>query len=135
MKSDIIKIEFYETRPPHNRQIFIKQIENLFNNFDVLKKIPINKVDSSSWFSILWTPYKSTKNALMNTSFLAFYKYNFNAQHLNNFTRPNLNINSNFTEIPLIGILPIKFENKIFLSRINKSKIYCLILKKDSKII
>jgi hypothetical protein len=116
-------IEFYETKPPHSRQIFVNQIEQLISCFDILKKININKIDPSSWFCILWSPFKSTRNTTMNCTFLSYYQFNFNTVEENNENNQNASSkrnNSNFTEIPIIGILPIKFDNKIFLARINK---------------
>jgi hypothetical protein len=110
-----ICIEYYETKPPHSRQILIKQIEQLLNEYDALKNIQINNIDYSSWFSVLWTPYKSSKGNLINCSFLSYYQFNSK-----NFSIEECNSN-NFTEIPIIGILPIKFENKLFLTGINKN--------------
>ncbi len=111
-----IKFEYYETKPPHLRQILIKQIDHLFKNFVTIKKMSINALDSSSWLSILWTPVKSSKSHLMNSSFLTYYKFNFKEKTCKK-GEP-----TPFTEISLIGLLPIKFENKLFLSRIKQFK-------------
>ena len=81
-----------------------------------LKNIKISKLDISSWFSILWTPVKSSKGVMMNTSFLSYYQFNINDQ--NNLS--SYRVNKHYSEIPIIGILPIKFDSKLFLSRINK---------------
>jgi hypothetical protein len=117
----MIKLEFYETRPPHSRHIFIKQIENILNCSEFLSssKVILNKITNSSFFSILWTPFKCHKNIGLNTSFLVYYQFNLGTQYINEKMKQPL-----FTEIPIIGILPIKFENKLFLSKINKSIIY-----------
>jgi len=112
IKNLILKIEFYEIRPPHSRLIFIKQIENLLNSLEILKTIHVNEIEAQSWFSILWTPVKSTKSLFMNSSFLTYYQFTINT-HINEKFNDLL-------EIPIIGILPIKFEKKIFLSIIKK---------------
>lgn len=119
IKNKQLKIEFYETKPPHSRQIFIKQIEHLLNNFEVLKTISIENIDKPSWFSILWNPVKSTRGGLMNTSFLTYYQFNILNESQNREVEIS-KIYSKFAEIPIIGILPIKLDNKIFLSLIKK---------------
>lgn len=133
---DLIKFEFFEIRPPHSRQILIKQIEDLLDSFNVIKKLKISDITNDSLFSILYSPFKSTKGLMMNSSFLVYYQLkiydNDNTQDLNpllnysntkNFTKnlfPNQIVNKNFVEVPVIGILPIKFENKIFMNPICK---------------
>jgi hypothetical protein len=111
---DSIKIEFFENRPPHSRQIFISQIEQIINSFEVLRNITLNKIGNQSWFTVLFTPFKCSKSILMNSSFLVYYQFNLDEMALEN-------NNSDFTEVPIIGILPIKFENKVFLQLINKN--------------
>jgi hypothetical protein len=109
-----LTIEFYEIKPPHSRQILSNQLDYLFESLKFLKTISINKLELSSWFCVLWTPVKSSKGLLMSSSFLTYYQFN-----LNNHIIPSNN--KDYIEIPIIGILPIKFENKIFLSSIKRS--------------
>jgi hypothetical protein len=117
---DKIKFEFFEIRPPHSRQILISQLEDLVNSFEILKKIKISDITNDSLFSVLYSPFKSTKGLMMNSSFLVYYQFqtsNSNTKTLFN----NISQIKNFVEVPVIGILPIKFENKIFMNPINKS--------------
>jgi hypothetical protein len=87
-----------------------------------LKNIPINKIDNSSFFSILWTTYhKSSKFNLFNTSFLVYYNINFKEKILESLEKTKTNINSKMLEIPIIGLLPIKFEVSLFMTRIRSS--------------
>jgi hypothetical protein len=119
-----LKIEYYENKLPHSRNVFIQQIENLFHLFKILKNITIDKIDTVSWFSIVWSSFKSTNQLFLNTTFLTYYSFN------------KYENNQEYTEIPLIGILPIKFDSNIFLTNINKNSEcsntnYMNILKKN----
>lgn len=110
-KFNSLTLEFYENRPPHSRQILIKQIEQLLSILDKVKKLQLTSIERSSWFSILWTPFKSSKGVFNNTSFLSYYQFNIKHED-----------NSKFNEVSLIGILPIKFDRSIFLTKILKEK-------------
>jgi hypothetical protein len=111
-----IKIEFYENKPPHSRYIFSDQINIILSRLKTLAEVIIHNIDRTSWFCILWTPVKSTKAQFMNTSFLVYYQFEMN----NTYFEETF---SNHAEIPLIGILPIKFEDSMWLSKISKGKI------------
>lgn len=109
--NQVLKLEFYETRPPHSRPIFYNQIEKIFSLLTVLKTIEISLLNDTSWFSILWTPLKSNKPNFLNTSFLAYYSFtNFDTK---------LEYQE-YIKMSIIGILPIKFYNKLFLTKIQK---------------
>ncbi len=112
IKNKSIKIEFYEHRPPHSRQILSSQIAVLFETFESLKKTPMSKLENSSWFSVLWSPMKSSKSIFMNTSFITYYQFD----KLRG--RERSGSLKEYSELTIIGVLPIKFENKLFLSRI-----------------
>jgi len=104
-----VKIEFYENKPFHSRNILIDNINNIFNQLECLKKLKIQFLDYS-WFSILWTPTKSFKSKFIQTSFLVYYQFN-----LSN----SINV-KNYSEIPIIGILPYKLEDNLWLTKISK---------------
>ena len=74
-------------------------------------------ISIDSWFSILWTPYKSTKSNFLNTSFLTFYNFQNEKNDKNEGSQEN-QINQkqiyNSKNILLKGILPIKFDKEIF---------------------
>jgi hypothetical protein len=121
IKYNLIKFEFFEIRPPHSRQILITQIQDLLESFDLLGKIKLSEISSDSLFSILYSPFKSTKGLMMNSSFLVYQRLNFEANNFTLNSAKNFNVNKNFVEVPIIGILPIKFENKMFLSMNSKN--------------
>jgi len=109
-----IKLEFNENKAPHSRLILSDQFEYIANKFPSIKKIEISKLDKNSWFSILWTPFKCAKPQFYNTSFLSYYQFNQSESesYLRDFT--------NYCEIPIIGVLPIKFDENIWLRKISK---------------
>jgi hypothetical protein len=117
--NDKIKIEYYETKPPHSRNILSDQLEIIFSSLKIFETINIIKIDKTSWFSILWTPFKSVKQVFANTPFLVYYQLEYSDNDF--FYRNNYN---NYAEIPLIGILPIKFDETVWLNRISKSMFY-----------
>ena len=51
----------------------------------------------------------------MTSSFLDYHEINLDEEKF-------IESNKNFLEIPVIGILPIKFDNKMFLNTINSKK-------------
>ena len=115
-----IKIEFYEVKPHHSRQLLIDQFHSLFK-FDFLNKLILSNLNEYSWFSVLWTPFKAIKSQLGNTSFLVYYQFCYTNSY-------NIFANySDFHEIPIIGILPLKLEDNIWLTRIIKgiSRVNC----------
>lgn len=115
-----IVIEYYESRLPHVRYIFIKQIEQIMK---ILHKtiglMSLKDLDPSSWFSILWSPIKSMKIAFLTSSFLTYYRLSNDSSNNNN--ESNINTKEGYTEIPLIGVLPIKLNNTLFLSKVSSN--------------
>lgn len=111
-----LKIEFYENKPPHLRLILSDQMDLLFKKLNSIFNLKVSKLLKHSWFSVLWTPLKVSKQQLNATSFLVYY--NFNQEDYNNFYSEY----ENYNEIPLIGILPIKLDEKLWLKKISKCK-------------
>lgn len=123
-----IVIEYYESRLPHVRYIFIKQIEQIMKIIHkAIGPISLKDLDQNSWFSILWSPIKSMKMAFLSSSFLTYYRFNSND--------PNSNSNDEANkEIPLIGMLPIKLNNTLFLSKVSSNNFIgpCGVLNTDN---
>lgn len=117
-----VKIEYYETKPPHFRYILSEQLDNIFSKLNAFSSIDISKIVKTSWFCILWTPFKSPKINFSNTSFLVYYQFSYSENELS-FRGYN-----NYSEFPVVGILPLKFEEQLWLQRISKSKIIFLFL-------
>ena len=121
-------IEYYENRPPHLRELFIKHIHQILSkHLPPLLKCSISQLSSNSWFSVLWSPTKSSSVNYMTTSFISYYQFKFSEESLNK--------QSLYGEIPIIGILPIKFIHKYFLERISKNyigKVYDPLILKSS---
>lgn len=111
-----IKIEFYETKPPHGRFILSNQLEQIFSKFNAFDSIEISKIEKCSWFCVLWSPFKSAKSQFSNTSFLVYYQFSYTDSEI--FYQGY----NNYLEIPIIGILPVKFDDNLWLSKISKSK-------------
>jgi len=166
VNKNLIKIEFYENKPPHSRQLFIKCFETIFEKLKSLKNLKLFDINSDSdknilsWLSILWTPLKCPKGMSSNSSFLTFYQFNIKDHHkdskmemknkINSSNIPEDNFNNvknnksllgEFSEIQLIGLFPIKFDNKFFLNEIkdfgdyNKEKFNSNFYQRDSELI
>jgi hypothetical protein len=107
-----VKLEFHENKPPHSRLILIDKMNQIINTLKSLN-IDIASLDSTSWFSILWTPIGASKSIFANTSFLVYYQLKGQESiYYTNYT--------NYSEIPLIGILPIKLDENVWLNKISK---------------
>jgi hypothetical protein len=111
-----VKIDYHETKPPHLRPILTDQFEFILKKLPSLQGIEISKIDKNSWFSILWTPFKCSKQLFYNTSFLSYYKFSQNEaeNYMSNF--------NNHNEVPIIGVLPTKYDESVWLKKISKSK-------------
>ena len=106
-----ISIEYLENKPPHLRPNFHHQMKDIINILS-LNNIEINKILGKSYFSIRYTPYNCRNKNNIQTSFVNYYQFKINEEK---------NIFGNkYIDIPLIGILPLKFNHKFFLEKINK---------------
>lgn len=120
-------IEYYENKPPHCRELFIKQIYKIISVFPILNEILLNQLECNSWFSINWTPSKSQNQNTLQTSFITYYQFKYSEESLAKQTK--------YVEIPIIGILPIKCATKFYLERISVnqvSKSYDTLILKSS---
>jgi hypothetical protein len=116
------KVEFYETKPPHSRYILTEQLDIAMSSLAVFSELTLDDIDKTSWFSVLWSPVKSTtKQQFMNTTFLVYYQFEYTED--SSYYRDQFN---NYEEIPIVGILPIKFEDGLWLTRISKSNSYII---------
>ena len=106
-----INIEFNENKPPHLRKNFYHQMKEIINILN-LKNISVNNINGKSYFSIRYTPYNCRSKNNIQTSFVNYYQFKINEER---------KIFSNkFIDIPLIGVLPLKFNHVFFLEKINK---------------
>ena len=111
--SDKIYISFYENKPWHSRLIFIQQINEIMKIIPILKEISIEEIDiDESYYSILYYPTKANKPYMTFTSFLVFYKFK---------KEDDKNNNEKYEKNSLMGILPIKFDTKLFLTKISNN--------------
>ena len=106
-----LAIEFNENKPPHLRNNFYHQIKDIMNIL-LINNISINNILGKSYFSIRYTPYNCRSKYNIQTSFINYYQFKINEER---------KIFSNkYIDIPLVGILPLKFNHKFFLEKINK---------------
>ena len=112
-----VKIEFYETKPPHSRYILSEQLENIFSKLKFLNSIDLSKIEKCSWFSVLWSPFKSNQQLFSNTSFLTYYQFDMGDYSY------YMTSQKGYYEVPIVGILPIKLDENIWLRKFRKSKI------------
>ena len=110
--SDKIYITFYENRPWHSRPIFIQQIKEITKIIPLIKDILIEEIDfEDSYYSIFYHPIKANKPFMTFTSFLVFYKFKKENTNYNNDKKND--------KLSLMGLLPIKFDTKLFLTKIS----------------
>ena len=106
-----ITIEFKENKPPHLRKNFYHQMKEIINILTI-NSISLNNIIGKSYFSIRYTPYNCRSKNNIQTSFVNYYQFKINEER---------KIFSNkYIDIPLIGILPLKFNHVFFLEKINK---------------
>jgi hypothetical protein len=110
-----IKIEFNETKPLHLRMLLNDQINLIFNKIPYLNGIKFEDIHTSSWWSLLWSPNKSSVPQFMNTSFLVFYHLKINKSNNKEVLSTSSGI---IVEVPIVGILPLKLRDQTWLSTI-----------------
>jgi hypothetical protein len=123
--ADGVKIEFYETKPHHYRYILSDQLDMVISILKTVSSINISKIDKCSWFSVLWTPLKSNKSQFSNTTFLTYYQFDM-GDYANYYSSDcSVSVQSahglqNYYEIPILGILPMKFKEEVWLKKFRK---------------
>jgi hypothetical protein len=118
-----IKIQYYETKPPHSRYILSDQLEIIIKKLKCFSQIELSKVEKTSWICILWSPFKTSKPQYGSSSFLTYYQFSYSD---NDMFYSGYN---NYAEIPIIGILPIKFEEGLWLKKISKGILYLIMFR------
>jgi len=109
-----ISIEYTENKPPHLRKSFYQQINDILTILS-LNNISINNIIGKSYFSIRYTPINCRSKNNIQTSFINYYKFKINEERIT--------YSNKYIDIPTIGILPLKFNHKFFLEKINKDYI------------
>ena len=108
--SNKIIISFNENKPWHLRQIFINEIKEIIKIIPILQEIKIEEIEiNESYFSILYYPTKANRPYMKFTSFLVYYRFN---------KEIDLN-NEKYDKCLIMGILPIKFDPKLYLTKIS----------------
>jgi hypothetical protein len=98
---------FTEDQPLHNRSNFQDKIKEIFSLNPEYENLVLNDITDNSYFSVLWTPIKSTKTFVNTASFLVFYR--FRNKYLSNAVK----------YVPVIGLLTNKFEEEFWLTNTN----------------
>ena len=106
-----ITIEYSENKPPHLRKSFYQQIREISNLLS-LNNISINNIIGKSYFSVRFTPINCRNKNNIQTSFINYYRFKINEERITH--------NNKYIDIPVIGMLPLKFNQKFFLEKINK---------------
>jgi hypothetical protein len=94
-------IEYYENKPPHLRNLFIENINNIFDYLNI-NEYSLNIFSNKSFFSILFTPFKSQDNIFLQTSFLTYYQFKYNNINNNNNIQNNFNFEIDESELAKI---------------------------------
>ena len=78
----------------------------------ISNNISVNNIIGKSFFGIRYTHYNCRNKNNIQTSFVNYYQFKINGER---------KIFSNkYIDIPLIGMLPLKFNHKFFMEKINK---------------
>ena len=104
-------ILFIGNKPWHSRQIFINEIKEIAKKIPILEEIKLEDIDNESYFSTLYHPTKANRPYMTFTSFIVYYR--FNKEIVLN--------NDKYEKNSIMGILPIKFDPKLYLTKISIS--------------
>jgi len=107
----VLKLQYSESKPFFLRKIFYDQMIDIFTLIPLLKDINFFDLKFDSWFSIMWNPYKSSKNIFNNTSFISFYNIEIKKNHGYQLNKNNDHSDKKFIQK---AILPLKFQKEIF---------------------
>lgn len=105
-KSDnsVSVISFEEDKVLYNRDIMSQKLEELFKNHPDLENATIGDISENSYFSILWTPTKSSNFFQNNTSFLVYYKFR------------NKHLSYSIKFLPVMGVVSNKTDDEFWFS-------------------
>ena len=96
-----------EDQTIHNRPNFQSKVDEIYAIYPEYEFLTLKDITDNSYFSILWTPIKSTHNFANNTSFLVFYR--FRNRYLSNAVK----------YVPVIGLLSNKLDEEFWLTNTN----------------
>jgi hypothetical protein len=68
-------LNFSEDQPLHNRQNFKGKVDEIFKMYPEYENLLLGEISENSYFSILFTPVKSTTNFNNQASFLVYYRF------------------------------------------------------------
>ena len=109
-----ISIEYNENKPPHLRKSFYQQIREISNLLSI-NKICLNNIVGKSYFSVRYTPINCRNKNNIQTSFVNYYQFKINEERIT--------YSNKYIDVPVIGILPLKLNQKFFLEKSNKDYI------------
>ena len=115
LNKTLLTIEYYETKLHHQRKIISQQVNDILNVLNISDIVLIKHIDKKSWFCLKWMPIHSSCKEFSVTSFLVYYQFG----NCNDMTVCNKRYNE-YYEISIIGILPIKFSEELWLRKIKK---------------
>ena len=100
-------ISFSENQPIHNRLNFRDRVNEIYRIYPEYQNLTLKDITDNSYFSILWSPTKSSHNYTNNTSFLVFYRFR------------NKYLSNSVKFVPVIGLLTNKLDEEFWLINTN----------------
>ena len=122
MTSGNMEIFYSEVKPVHYRLNFteiIKQIRKSIPFFDEIAIEDINLADS--FFAILYNLFKSSTKTIIKTSFIVYYRFSKDVIKENYIDQ---NLKEIYDRQNIIGVLPLKLNTELFLTRISFKNIF-----------
>ena len=118
--TEYLEIFFIETKPVHFRKSYYNLITSIMNSIPFFDKIAVEDINlNESYFSILYSSFKSSKPQNNHSSFVVYYHFTKEILQENKNVNINTNNNEKYFKQSIAGILPIKLSTDFFLQRIS----------------
>jgi hypothetical protein len=116
--TEYLEIFYTETKPVHFRKSYFTLINSIMNSIPLFDKITVEDINlNESYFSILYSSFKSSKPHSNHSSFVVYY--HFTKDILQENKNNNSYNNEKYFKQTIVGILPIKLSIDFFLQRIS----------------
>jgi hypothetical protein len=103
-------LNFVEDTPLHMRANLITKTAEIFKHNPEFENLNLSDISENSYFSILWTPTKSTGKFINQTSFLVFYRF-----------KSTRILSNNIKYLQIVGLIPNKLDEEFWLSNVNNN--------------
>lgn len=116
----ITRVEFYEQKPFHSRQLLITELEATLE-LEFLRRVSMCNVNPTSWISIHWHCCRSLSN--LNTAFTIYYQLSLASSSSILSGKKSSTKKQRQSILPIVGLLHTKLELTAWLCTVGQKEV------------